>query len=89
MKSKNSSPLRLGRRETTPGEQQRTQDELDDIRENNHRMYCYSDLGQTFIKAIGKTEQIRDNLSNLVSEMEDHVTVGFSKTKTNVRNVIV
>ena len=88
-KSKNISPLRLGRRETTPADKRKNQDELDSSRENIHRMYCYSDLGQTFVKTIGKTEQIRDNLANLVAEMDDHVTFGFSKTKTNVRNMVL
>jgi len=51
---------------------------------NPYEIYFRSDLGQNFIQTVGKTEQIRENLSNFVAEMDERVTLEFAKTKASV-----
>jgi hypothetical protein len=46
--------------------------------------YFTSNLGQTFVQTVGKTEQIRDSLSALVHDMDQHVYYEYTKAKSTV-----
>ena len=60
-------------------------DDPGNIQKNPYEIYFRSDLGQNFIQQVSKTEQIRENLSTFVAEMDEKVTQEFTKTKANVK----